>query len=151
MARMHSRKKGKAGSRKPADKKVPKWVEYKKPEVEKIILKLRKEGNSAASIGLILRDRYGIPSVKAVTGRKVVAILRDAEEYPEMPEDMLNLMRKAVQIMAHLEKNRQDKYSKRGLQITESKIRRLGKYYVRKGVLAPDWKYKPEQAKLLVQ
>jgi small subunit ribosomal protein S15 len=68
-----------------------------------------------------------------------------------MPEDMISLLRKAVKIREHLEANRADKHSKRGLGNLESKIRRLGKYYVRKGELPKGWKYSPEEAKLIVQ
>jgi small subunit ribosomal protein S15 len=41
--------------------------------------------------------------------------------------------------------------SKRGMQLIESKIRRLAKYYKREGKLPEDWAYNLEQAKLLVR
>ena len=45
MARMHSRKRGKAGSKKPMKKVLPLWVRYKAKELELLIVKLAKETN----------------------------------------------------------------------------------------------------------
>ena len=77
--------------------------------------------------------------------------MKDIKLYPEYPEDLFNLLKQAVTLREHLMKNKKDYTSKRGLGLLESKIRRLGKYYVKKGVLPEQWKYDPEQAKLLVQ
>ena len=151
MARMHARKRGKAGSKKPSTRTTPKWVRYKKDEVERLILKLTNEGNSSANIGLILRDQFGIPSVKTIIGKTISKIMKENKIYPKYPEDLFNLLKQAVNLRGHLEKNKRDYTSKRGLELLESKIRRLGKYYVRTGVLPEDWHYDPEQAKLLVQ
>ena len=71
--------------------------------------------------------------------------------YPEFPEDMFNLMKKAVNLRAHLENNRKDYTSSRGLELTESKIRRLAKYYRNEKILPEGWKYDPEKAKLMVR
>jgi small subunit ribosomal protein S15 len=130
---------------------VPKWVKYKKKDVEDLVVKLAKEGNTSSKIGMILRDRYGIPDVKAITGKSITEIMKENKLYPQFPEDLLSLFRKAVKLREHLEKNKADKHSLRGLQLLESKIRRLSKYYIRKGILPKDWKYSPEEAKLLVQ
>jgi small subunit ribosomal protein S15 len=151
MARRYSRKKGKSRSKKPPIKIPPKWVKYKKEEVEALVVKLAKEGKSSATIGTILRDQFGIPDVKAITGKSISKIMKENEVYPPIPEDLLNLLRKAVNLREHLEKHKKDKHSRRGLELLESKIRRLGKYYVRKGVLPKDWTYSPEKAKLLVE
>ncbi|RLF78179.1 30S ribosomal protein S15 [Thermococci archaeon] len=151
MARRDSRKKGKHGSKKPPVKFVPKWVKYKKEEVEKLVIELAKKGYSSALIGQILRDQYGIPDVKVITGKKISKIMKENKLYPEIPEDLLNLLKRAVRLRDHLEKHKSDKHSRRGLQNLESKIRRLAKYYIREGVLPKDWKYSPEEAKLLVQ
>lgn len=153
MARMYSRKKGKSGSKKPVKKLAP-WVKYKPQEIEEIVIKLAKKGYSTSMIGTILRDQYGIPSTrlkKGGAGKKISQILKEKNLYPEIPEDLFNLIKKAVNLRKHLEKHRKDYTSKRGLEITESKIRRLSKYYIRKKVLPQDWKYDPEKAKLLVK
>jgi small subunit ribosomal protein S15 len=151
MARMYSRKKGRHGSKRPPLKIMPRWVKAKKREVEELVLKLAKERHNTAVIGTILRDQYSIPNVKLVAGKSVSQILRESKMYPEMPEDMLNLLKKAVNLREHLEKNRQDKLSNKGLENLESKIRRLGKYYSREGYIAKGWKYDAEQAKLIIQ
>jgi len=151
MARMYARRRGKSGSHRPVRKGKAPWVDYKPKEVIALVEKLRKQGYSSAMIGLILRDQYGIPSVEEITGKKITKILEELDLAPEIPEDLLNLLRKAVNLRKHLEKNKKDSRSKHALMLLESKIRRLGKYYVRKGKLPADWKYDPEKAKILVQ
>ncbi len=83
----------------------PGWVEYSTEEIEEIILKLRKEGKSSSVIGVILRDQYGIPDVKSVTGMKITHILEKHGQTEEYPEDLMNLIRKAVNIREHLKEN----------------------------------------------
>ena len=150
MARMYSRNKGKSGSHKPAQKEA-KWVSHKPAEVEDIVVKLANEGKSSAEIGLIIRDHYGIPSVKMLTKKKIYQIMKEKNLTAELPEDMFNLLKGAVKLSAHLDTSKHDRYSKRGLELTESKIRRLAKYYKSRNVLSADWKYNLEQAKLLVK
>ena len=43
MARMHARVKGKSGSKKPLESKVPKWVEKKPKEIITLVEKLSKQ------------------------------------------------------------------------------------------------------------
>ena len=148
---MHSRDKGKSGSTKPLEKKTYKWVKYKPKEIEQLITKLSKLGKTPSQIGLILRDQYGIPDIKSITKNKLLAILKKNKLNPELPEPLSALIKKEIVLLKHMEKNKHDQPSKRGLNLTESKIRRLTKYYKKKGVLPKDWKYSKEQAKLLVQ
>jgi len=149
MSRMYSRRKGKSGSKAPVQKIAP-WVKLKPAEIEQIITKLAKQGLNSAKIGLTLRDEYGIPSVK-IKELKICQVMKKEKIYPEYPEDMLNLMKRAVNLHNHLAKNKKDGISKRGLELTESKIRRLGKYYKTKGILTKDWKYNIDQARLIVK
>jgi len=149
MAKMHSRKKGRASSKKPTA--IAKWVEYNDKEVERLVLKLRKDGLNAAGIGRILRDQYGIASVKDITKKTIVQILEENELASKIPEDLYNLLKKAVKLRDHLTKYKKDYTSKHGLELLESKIRRLIKYYVREGKLPKDFAYEPERAKLLVE
>jgi small subunit ribosomal protein S15 len=149
MARMYSRKRGRSGSKKPIQKIAP-WVKYKPKEIEEIVIKLAKKGYQSAQIGLVLRDQYGIPTAR-INKTKISKIMKDNELYPKFPEDMLNLMKKAVNLHTHMNKNKKDHTSKRGLELTESKIRRLAKYYIKKGALPKGWKYDAEQARLLVK
>lgn len=150
MARMYSRKKGKSGSKKPLQK-TAKWVDYKPEEVEDLVIKYAKQGLQSAKIGSILRDQYGVPSVKVVTKKTIAQILKENDLYSKLPEDLFNLLKRVVELRVHLEKNKKDYQSYRGLELTESKVRRLAKYYIRKGLLPKGWKYDPEQAKLLIR
>lgn len=141
-----SKEKGRSGSTRPAVIQRPAWVEMKPEEVEELVVSLYRKGYSPSMIGIILRDQYGIPLVKAVTGKSVTQILRERGLAPEIPEDLSNLIKRALRIRRHLEEHPKDYHSKRGLQLIESKIHRLAKYYKRIGVLPPDWKYSPEKA-----
>lgn len=150
MARMYSRKKGKSGSKKPMVKKAS-WIKYKPQEIEEIIVKLAKQGSSSAKIGLVLRDQYGIPSTRMITKERISNVMKKHDAYPEVPEDLFNLIKRAVDLRGHMEKNNKDYISKRGLELTESRIRRLAKYYKSKSLLPKDWKWNPEKAKLMVK
>ncbi len=148
MARMHSRKHGRSRSHKPLKKK-PVWLMYEKNEIESLVAKLAKDGKTNAEIGIILRDQYGVPDVRALGLR----ILRVTEKHvtKDVPEDMYNLIKQAVNLHKHLQENRKDAKAIHGLELLESKVRRLGKYYVRKGRLPAGWKYNIEKAKLIVK
>jgi len=126
-------------------------VKYSKEDVEKLVVKLAKEGYLPSMIGLILRDSYGIPSVKEITGKSITQILEENGIKLEIPEDLLNLLKRAVKLHSHLKIHRKDKHSERGLILIESKIHRLVKYYKRVGKLPKEWKYDPEIAKVIVQ
>jgi len=114
--------------------------------VEALVIKLTKEGHSPSRIGTILRDQYGIPLVKPILGKTVTQILKDAGLAPSFPEDLENLLKKASRLYVHLEKNKKDQPNKRALQLVESKIYKLSRYYKREGVLPSDWKYKAKTA-----
>ena len=150
MARTYSRRKGKSGSTKIDREKQPTWVRYKSKEIEMIIVKLAKAGNASAQIGMILRDSYGIPDVRQILNKKITAVLKDNKIKKEIPEDLMDLIKRSIQIKNHMKKNHKDMTAKRGLQLTESKIMRFIKYYKLNGKLAKDWKYDPERIKLLI-
>lgn len=149
MAKMHSRKKGRSGSKKPST--PAKWVEHDGSEIESLVLKLRKEGMEAAAIGRVLRDQYGIPSVKASAGKTIVQILDQNSLTSKIPDDLFDMLKRAVKLNDHMAKYRKDYTSKHGLELLESKVRRLIKYYVREGRLPKGFKYDAETAKLLVE
>jgi small subunit ribosomal protein S15 len=67
------------------------------------------------------------------------------------PEDMLALMRKRVDIQKHMLENKKDMTAVRGLEITDSKIRRLVKYYKGKGRIEASWNYNPDEIKLYLE
>jgi small subunit ribosomal protein S15 len=151
MARMYSRKKGRSGSKRPLQRASP-WVKLKPAELEEIIVKLARQGRQSAEIGLILRDQYGIPSTRDSFKARIARIMKKHGVYNEvLPEDMYNLVRRAVNLRKHMDRNKKDYTSYRGLELTESKIRRLAKFYKKQKALPEKWKWDPEKAKLWVK
>jgi small subunit ribosomal protein S15 len=129
----------------------PEWVMYSNEEIEELILRFNREGKSASEIGIILRDTYGVPNVKRVVGEKLTAILKKNDQAGEYPEDIMNLIKRAVNIRDHIKENPKDLHSKRGLNIIEFRIRRLGRYYSKENKLPEGWRYDPKEAALLVK
>lgn len=151
MAKMHSRALGKSGSKRPLKKTKPSWVRFGSKEVELLVAKLSKEGKSPSKIGLYLRDVYGIPDVRILTKKKIGVILQEKGIRPEIPEDLHSLIKKSVQLQKHREENKKDMTALRGLQLTESKIWRLVKYYKRVGRLPMDWKFDRQSIRLYAE
>ena len=130
--------------------KAPEWSDVSKEELEKTIMKLHDTGMSPSRIGLTLRDQYGVPNVKLVIGTSITGFLRDNNALADIPEDLTNLMRKALHVRKHIKANKKDVHNKRALQLTENKIRRMVKYYHDSWRLAPEWTYSPETAEILI-
>ena len=151
MARVYSRKKGKAGSTRPVERKVPSWQTYKANEVEALIVKLSKEGKTPSQIGMVLRDSYGVPDIKATLKKQVLQVLKEKGISSKLPEDLTALLRRVIDLSKHLEKNHKDETAYRGLTITESKIGRIVKYYKRTKVLPEEWVYSRENVQLLLK
>lgn len=145
---MPKQEKGKSHETRPVSKRPPSWCKYQPEEVESLIIKLAKEGNSASRIGTILRDQYAIPLAKPITGKKIAKQLQEAGLAPTLPEDLGELVKKAERLAAHLEKNKKDIHNRRSLQILEAKIHKLSRYYKRKGVLPENWKYEAKLASI---
>ncbi len=150
MARLHTRKRGKSGSKKPAVSSAQKWVDYSSEEVIGFVETLAKEGKTEAEIGLTLRDQNGIPSVKLLTGKTISQLLKEKNLSPKYPSDLVALLTKAVNMMNHLKSNSGDKHNRIKLSHVEAKIKRLVKYY-RGNKLPANWKYNPETAALIVK
>jgi small subunit ribosomal protein S15 len=146
MARMYSRRKGKAGSHKPATPSVPSWVRYKGKEIEFLIVKLAKEGKSSSQIGIVLRDTYGVPDDKLIAKKSILQILKEKKLTSQIPEDLLALIKRDIALIKHVTANHKDESAKRGVTLTESKIRRLIKHYKATGKLPTGWKYDPKRA-----
>lgn len=150
MARMHTRRKGQAGSKKPIRTEPPKWSNTNKDEIENTIQQLASSGTSSSRIGMILRDRYGVPDVTLVTGKKIGDILKEKNVKSKVPEDIKNIIINVLELNKHLLKNPKDIHNKRSLNNKISKIRRLEKYYHREGVLPQDWKFSIQRAEMLI-
>ena len=135
---------GRSLSSRPVSKRPPTWVQYQPDEVKALIINLAREGRSQSEIGNILRDEHGVPLVKPIVGYGIRKILKEANLSTNIPEDLYNLMVKSTRIRRHLERNRKDNGNKFGLQITESMIYRVTKYYKKRGVLPRDWNHRDE-------
>jgi len=151
MARMYSRARGKSGSKRPLTKVKPTWIRHRPKEIELLVIKLAKEGNSPSKIGTILRDTYGVPSVKLLTNKKITAILEEKKISKKLPEDLLALIKRVSNLKKHLEENKKDMTALRGLQITESKIKKLVKYYKQQKKIPVDWKYDRRKVSLFIE
>jgi len=149
---MHGKSKGRSGSKKPAKKENPEWVELKTKEIKEKIIELAQKGHTASKIGTIMRDVYAVPSVKTATKQKIEKIISEVEELKQdFPRDLLNLITKSVKEKKHMASNNHDKTAKRGYQLTVSKIRRLVKYYSKKNMIPEGWRYSEENAALMVK
>jgi small subunit ribosomal protein S15 len=130
-------------------KKIEQGISAK--EAEEVIVSLANAGHSPSRIGLILRDEHGVKNFRELTGKHLQNALDENKLLGDIPEDLLNLIRKSVDLFNHLDKNHKDYSAKRGYELTVSKIRRLSKYYVKKGKLPATWRYTAEKAALLVK
>ncbi|MEM0130350.1 MAG: 30S ribosomal protein S15 [Thermoplasmatales archaeon] len=148
MARMHTRKRGKSGSKRPLREGKPSWVSMKDSDVEDTVVRLRREGFTKSRIGMIIRDQYGIPKVKEVTGKRMSRILDKNGVKDQIPEDLAALLEKASNLSKHLASNPRDLKNRRGLELVEAKIKRLSDYYKRKNVLQPSWFYTRSEAEI---
>ncbi|NIQ07488.1 MAG: 30S ribosomal protein S15 [Candidatus Korarchaeota archaeon] len=118
------------------------WVSLSTKEIEDKIIELRKAGTPPSQIGMILRDKWGIPSTKRVLNEKITEILEKHDLSPDLPEELRRLLEKARKIRKHLEEHPSDKKNRRNFQLLQSKIKRLAKYYKKKGTLDEDWSYR---------
>jgi small subunit ribosomal protein S15 len=149
MARIHARTKGKSGSTHPLREKHPEWSSLNPREIEGRIMELAKAEKTTSEIGMILRDQYAVPDVKVATGKTITQILKQNNITSEIPEDLQSLIKTALKLKKHIDQNQKDYKTKRNLSLTESKIRRLMKYYHREHRLPEGWKYSLDQAKLM--
>mmetsp|Transcript_25703 Transcript_25703/g.43295 ORF Transcript_25703/g.43295 Transcript_25703/m.43295 type:complete len:152 (+) Transcript_25703:31-486(+) len=150
MGRMHCPGKGISKSALPYKRSPPSWLKITSAQVEDHVCKLAKKGLTPSQIGVILRDSNGIAQVKSVTGNKILRILKKNALAPEIPEDLYMLIKKAVAVRKHLDRNKKDKDSKFRLILIESRIHRLSRYYRLSKKLAPNWKYESATASTMV-
>ena len=151
---MHTRRRGSSGSDKPATDEPPEWSDVEADAIEERVVELAEQGHDPSQIGMKLRDEgvqgTPVPDVKAATGKKVTEILSENDASPDVPEDLYNLLERAIRLRDHMNANPTDYQNKRALQNTESKIRRLANYY-RGDELDEDFKYSYDVAKRLTE
>lgn len=148
MGRIHTHRHGKSHSIRPATLRAPSWISQSPKEIEELVVKYAKEGLSPTQIGVKLRDQYSIPLIKPITKKGIVDILKENNLRAEMPEDLDNIVKKAVGLQKHLKANKGDSRNVRSLELIEAKVHRLSTYYKRIGRIPENWKYKSVVAQL---
>jgi len=103
----------------------PVWLKYREDEVKEIILKLADKGLTAEKIGLVLRDQYGIPSVK-LYNIKIGQVLKEKDKFTE--PSLINLQKRVDRVEEHYKKNKQDKKADISLIITKAKLKKVKDY-----------------------
>jgi small subunit ribosomal protein S15 len=124
------------------------WIKQSPAEIEELVVKYAKEGLTPSEIGLKLRDQYAIPLTKQVVKKSITEILEQKGAKPDMPEDLNNLVIKALGLQKHLKDHKSDRRNVRSLELLEAKVHRLSSYYKEIGRIAKTWKYKAVIAQL---
>ncbi|KAI5149771.1 small subunit ribosomal protein S13e [Enteropsectra breve] len=140
MARMHSSGKGKSGSMKPFSTSIPTFMDMDIAEVKKTIIHLANRGNTAAIIGTILRDCHGIGNVEDVLGVPLLTFMRENKVAAAIPDDLQSLINRSANIKLHLTGNNKDNDAKYRLNLINSRLHRLVRYYKEKSILPANWK-----------
>jgi len=148
MGRLHTHRHGKSHTIRPATLRTPSWITLSPKEIEELIVKYAKDGLSPSQIGLKLRDQHSIPLIKSITKKNLGKILEENNLQAEMPEDLDNIVKKAVGLQKHLKANKGDNRNVRSLELIEAKVHRLSVYYKRINRIPENWKYKSVVAQL---
>jgi small subunit ribosomal protein S15 len=151
MSRIHSGHKGRAGSHRPYPLMRPDWVTATSEEVTTQAVQLAKGGAGPALIGQTLRDSYGVPLTRVVTGKRLTVLLRENGVTSDIPDDLQALLKRVVHLQRHLQTHPKDLSNQRGLSLMESRIRRLARYYRRSHRLPETWRYSAAGAALQVE
>ena len=148
MGRLHTHNHGKAHSIRPIESKFSSWVKQDTKEIEDLVIKYTKDGLTPSQIGIKLRDQHAIPLVKPIINKTISDILDQNDLKSEIPEDLNNIVTKAVGLQKHLKSNKKDNRNRRSLELIEAKVHRLSVYYKKIGRIPENWKYKSVIAQL---
>jgi small subunit ribosomal protein S15 len=148
MGRLHTHNRGKSHSIRPLTSKVPSWLKIEQKEVEELIVKYGKEDLTSSQIGIKLRDQHSIPLVQPILKKTISQVLQENDLATEIPEDLNNIVKKALGLQKHLKSNKGDRRNVRSLELIEAKVHRLSVYYKKIGRIPKNWKYKSVIANL---
>ena len=140
MARMHSDKKGKSASLGPLTTTVQTYMPKSIAEVKTEIIRLAHRGYTCASIGTILRDQYAVGCCEDILGMSLLVFMRENACAPAIPDDLNALVERANNIRQHLFLNNRDKDAKYRLNLINSRLHRLVRYYKQKSLIPGSWK-----------
>lgn len=90
----------------------PAWVKMKPFELESIIVDLAKQGESPSKIGMILRDKHGVPRVK-LFGKRVVKVLKEKGIPYKSEKDFVSA--EIERLKQHSGKNKRDHSASRAI------------------------------------
>jgi small subunit ribosomal protein S15 len=128
--------------------RAPSWISQSPKDVEELIVKYGKDGLTASQIGVKLRDQHSIPLARPIIKKAVSEVMAQNNLTPELPEDLNNILKKALGLQKHLKSNKSDSRNVRSLELVEAKIHRLSTYYKKIGRIPKNWKYKSVVAQL---
>ena len=148
MGRLHSHNYGKSHSTRPLDPKAPSWITQDAKEIEELIVKYAKDDLTVSQIGVKLRDQHSIPLVKPIIKKTISQVLEENDLKTDLPEDLNNIVKKAIGLQKHLKANKGDNRNVRSLELIEAKVHRLSVYYKKIGRIPQNWKYKSIIAQL---
>jgi hypothetical protein len=78
MGRIQAKGKGKGISSAvtPFKRRSAKWVAHTPKSISDLIVTMAKKGLSPSQIGVAIRDKEAVPSIKLLTGQKIVRLLK---------------------------------------------------------------------------
>ncbi len=88
------------------------WIKMKASELENIVKELAQKGNSPAMIGIILRDKYGVPKARLL-GKRITKILKELKVNYNSEKEIVS--EKVDKLKMHIGKNKHDKNALRSL------------------------------------
>ena len=145
---MHTHRHGKSHSIRPVTLRAPSWITLTPVEIEALVVKYTKDGLTPSQIGNKLRDQHSIPLIKSIMKKGINQIIEENDLKSDMPEDLENIVNKAVGLQKHLKENKGDNRNVRSLELIEAKVHRLSVYYKRIERIPKTWKYKSVVAQL---
>lgn len=107
-----------------AEKNAPGWIKTKQADLEKTILDLSKKNTSLEKIGLILRDKHGVPKAKLILNKRISKILKDVD-IKNLEKTRVN--KKIGDLKEHLKNNKHDYPASRALTKQLWVLRKLTK------------------------
>ena len=83
MGRIQSKGKGKGISSTvtPFKRRCARWVAHTPKSISELIVTMAKKGMLPSQIGVAIRDREAVPSIKLLTGQKIVRLLKKNGTY----------------------------------------------------------------------
>lgn len=90
----------------------PSWVALKPVDLEKIVIDLAKQGETPAKIGLILRDKHGVPKAKML-GKRISQIIKESGQ--EIPTEKSYVDAEIKTLVGHMALHKHDYSAQRSL------------------------------------